>query len=387
MSPQKCARVWEAEAIEDGRLVDADRASYERHAAGCAECRRELAALAEVRASMMAAPEPVRTPLQRRAERAAILSRANGDYVRAGGPRAFAGLAFALAIPVLVVLGLVGRSVLAKRHGEVALGHAAAWAAPAPQFEVVDARGASWTSAVEGHVAHVSLRAGVAAFHVEHVAPGKRFLLALPDGELEVHGTRFVVDVQAGATRSVEVTEGVVALRLGGAPQRFLRAGERWSADGTASAATAPSDRATPALAMPHQDDPTAAAATSSAPRVGTSAPSSGPTPSGNVGNANGVASASASARPAVSPSDRYAEAIGAYRVGAYAKADALFAAFLRDFPGDPSCEDAAFLRAVCHQRIGDSAGAASLARAYLARYPSGLRRPEAERIAASTAD
>lgn len=372
MSPQKCARVWEAEAIEDGRLVDADRASYERHAAGCAECRRELAALAEVRASMMAAPEPVRTPLQRRAERAAILSRANGDYVRAGGPRAFARLAFALAIPVLVVLGLVGRSVLAKRHGEVPLGHAAAWAAPAPQFEVVDARGASWTSAVEGHVAHVSLRAGVAAFHVEHVAPGKRFLLALPDGELEVHGTRFVVDVQAGATRSVEVTEGVVALRLGGAPQRFLRAGERWSADGTASATSATSvTSAAPAgsssaLAAPPRNDTTAPAGTA---------------------RAVGAATASASARPAVSPSDRYAEAIGAYRVGAYAKADALFAAFLRDFPGDPSCEDAAFLRAVCHQRIGDSAGAASLARAYLARYPSGLRRPEAERIAASTAD
>jgi ferric-dicitrate binding protein FerR (iron transport regulator) len=374
--------VWEAEAIEDGRLVDADRASYERHAAGCAECKRELAALADVRATMMAAPEPARTPLQRRAERAAILRRANGDYVHAGAPRAFGRLAFALAVPLLVVLFVVGRGALGRKRLEVSLGQAAGWGAPTPSFEVVDARGAQWSSAIEGHVARVSLRAGVASFHVEHVAPGKRFLLALPDGELEVHGTRFLVDVQAGATRSVEVTEGLVALRLGGAPQRFLRAGEHWSADGTTSATSAAPLGTVATPAPPPRNDATAAG--------GTSAPLTGTTPGTTPGRTGGTASAanaSASVRPALSASDRYAEAIGAYRVGAYAKADALFAAFVRDFPGDPSCEDASFLRAVCHQRIGDSAGAASLARAYLARYPSGLRRPEAERIAAPTAD
>jgi hypothetical protein len=376
MSARNCPRGWEAEAIEDGRLVDADRASYERHAAACAECRRELAALAEVRATMMAAPEPVRTPLQRRAERAAILRRANGDYVHAGAPRTFGRLAFALAIPLLVVLGVVGRGALGRKRLEVSLGQAAGWAAPTPSFEVVDARGAQWSSAIEGHVAHVSLRAGVASFHVEHVAPGKRFLLALPDGELEVHGTRFMVDVQAGTTRTVEVAEGLVALRLGGAPQRFLRAGERWSATNATNAAPVDSARALP---TPPRNDATGAAATARVPVVGTGTPPTG-------ASAPSV-DASTSARSALSASDRYAEAIGAYRVGAYAKADRSFAAFIRDFPADPSCEDAAFLRAVCHQRIGDPASAASLARAYLAKYPSGLRRPEAERIAASTPD
>ncbi len=378
MNARMCARVWEAEAIEDGRLVDADRASYERHAAGCAECRRELGLLAEVRARMLLAPEPARTPLQRRAERTAILRRANGDYVRAGAPRAFGRLAFALAVPLLVLLGFVGRGIVGRRHLDVAIGQAAGSTAATPSFQVLDARGAVWSSATDGPVTRVSLRAGVASFHIEPIAPGRRFFVVLPDGELEVRGTRFVVDVEAGATRSVEVTEGVVALRLAGRTELALRAGERWSVAGAAAAAwtsappatTASSDPATPPS---HPVTPTSA--TSVAPAGAIVAP--------NTASSTTATKASSTGKAASPADERYAEAIGAYRVGAYAKADALFAAFIRDYPSNPSCEDAAFLRAVCRQRLGDAPGAATLARAYLARYPSGLRRPEAEQLAA----
>ena len=374
MNAQKCPRVWEAEAIEDGRLVDADRASYERHAAACAECRRELAVLGEMRATMGCAPAPVRTPLQRRAERAAILRRANGAYMHDDAPRARRRLSFALAVPLLVLLGFAGRGRLARRHLDVALGRAASSAAPTPRFEVLDARGAVWSTAIDGAVSRVSLRAGVASFHVEQVAPGRRFLVALPDGELEVRGTRFVVDVEGGSTRSVEVTEGLVALRLTGGTELLLRAGERWSVAGSAAAgwtSTPPSattsSQPTTALALPLA--PTSATRATSTTSIG--APDGAPSTTGS--SARG---------PASRASERYAEAIGAYRAGAYARADALFAAFVLDFPGDPSCEDAAFLRAICHQRMGDDAGAATLARAYLTRYPAGLRRPEATRIA-----
>ena len=46
-----CAQAWQAEAVEDGRLSGAERESFERHAATCADCRRERLVLAELRAA------------------------------------------------------------------------------------------------------------------------------------------------------------------------------------------------------------------------------------------------------------------------------------------------------------------------------------------------
>lgn len=40
------------------------------------------------------------------------------------------------------------------------------------------------------------------------------------------------------------------------------------------------------------------------------------------------------------------------------------------------------FLRAVARSRLGDRGGGAALARAYLAAFPHGLRRREAEELA-----
>jgi TolA-binding protein len=73
--------------------------------------------------------------------------------------------------------------------------------------------------------------------------------------------------------------------------------------------------------------------------------------------------------------------AIGSFVSGAYARADVELGEFLVSFPADPRCEDAAFLRAVARFRLGDAAGARIAARRYLAAYPAGLRRIEAERI------
>jgi hypothetical protein len=50
--------------------------------------------------------------------------------------------------------------------------------------------------------------------------------------------------------------------------------------------------------------------------------------------------------------------------------------------PGDPLVEDAHFLRAVARSRSGDADGAAKLAKEYLRKFPDGLRRREAEKIA-----
>lgn len=62
--------------MDDGRLTGRDRASFERHASGCAVCGRERAAVDSLRRAMAAATPPPRTPLERRRLRSALLFRA-----------------------------------------------------------------------------------------------------------------------------------------------------------------------------------------------------------------------------------------------------------------------------------------------------------------------
>ena len=72
---------------------------------------------------------------------------------------------------------------------------------------------------------------------------------------------------------------------------------------------------------------------------------------------------------------------VAVFHAADYARADSLLATFAVDFPSDPRCEDAAFLRAVACWRLGDKSGAAKHAKAYLDAYPNGLRRVEARRM------
>ena len=74
--------------------------------------------------------------------------------------------------------------------------------------------------------------------------------------------------------------------------------------------------------------------------------------------------------------------AMAAFNAGDYATADRLFVTFVRDFPSDSRAEDAMFLVADARTRRGDAAGAREAARAYLERFPQGLRAPAVRRIA-----
>jgi TolA-binding protein len=76
-----------------------------------------------------------------------------------------------------------------------------------------------------------------------------------------------------------------------------------------------------------------------------------------------------------------FARGVAALRDARYAEADAFLREFLVKNPRDSRAEDAAFLRAVGRSRSGDDAGAAELARDYLARFPQGMRRREAESL------
>ena len=75
MKRPACARAWQAEALEDGRLSGAEHDSFERHAASCAECASELRALMRLRQAAELLPASLR---RRRSNAAASGKRYSG---------------------------------------------------------------------------------------------------------------------------------------------------------------------------------------------------------------------------------------------------------------------------------------------------------------------
>ena len=383
--PRRCEWSWMTEALADGRLDPQLEAELRRHAPSCAVCREALAASARVREAMTALPEPVVSDFHHRRVRQQLV-------VRAGG-------------------ALFGGGAVRDRG---------ATAAQAPRYDVTGLEDASWMNQERGGTATVTLSRGSAAFHVHHLEAGQRFLVALPDGEVEVRGTRFVVDVEGMTTHYVVVMEGKVALRVRGQPERILIAGQRWEASPQAVGST--SVAATPvAVAAPNASAAAASAPLAvAAPPVPRESPQAIEVPNGapsrvassrGLGVPTAVAPAaprrltpqapSAIAQPKITPptppaetpvarpeapamseaSALFARGVAALRDARYAEADAFLREFLVKNPRDSRAEDAAFLRAVGRSRSGDDAGAAELARDYLARFPQGMRRREAESL------
>lgn len=353
-----CKRSWEIEALEDGRLSERDRASLERHLEACPECREAQGKHQALDAALKALPREERTEMDHRRARAALLVRANelGVGGERGRLRWVALVAAPVALAIVVIVALLRRAPSANDGIAHSSAPAPSAVASAPLFEVDAVGRADYSSERESGVSRVNLRAGTASFHVEHVKPGARFLVKVPDGEVEVRGTRFVVDVADGHTRSVVVTEGVVAVRVEGF-DGVLRAGERWPASVVPAAATTATATSTAT------DVPPPSASVAPAPPASHLAPAP-----------------SAAARGLAGP--RFADAMAAFNAGDYATADRLFVTFVRDFPSDSRAEDAMFLVADARTRRGDAAGAREAARAYLERFPQGLRAPAVRRIA-----
>jgi hypothetical protein len=312
--------------------------------------------------------------------RVALLDRAEANWMhRRTGTRN--GWLFAVAAIVVVAGSLAaGKSLLARRSSAstVAATHVG------PVFEVVKMGQAVMTTHSEDGVVRAVLSDGIAAFRVEHLTRRERFVLALPDGELEVWGTRFVAEVLAGHTQSVSVSEGVVALRIGTEPERILRATDRW-VRAPPAAVTEPSVTASSLTASP-MPRPTSPPLAPNGP-VATAANEPLVTAKGPREAASVHAASDSLSAERVAANERFTRAVEAFEAGGNAEAESLLSAFLRDSPRDTRSEDASFLRAVARSRAGDATGAASLARGYLRSYPQGLRRKEAEAIAGDRAD
>lgn len=357
MSASRCSRLWQVEAVKDQRLSGADRVAFERHLETCVVCTNELAALDRLEALGARLPAPSSDPLARRRLRNEILRRANDLSVGTGHPppRRRPVIFVAAALAAAAVLA----SAVALRHDEITAPAVGARVGE-PRFEIVTAPGSEWSTLKGGAALRLALSRGRADVTVQKLSPGQSFVLELPDGELEVRGTRFSVHVVDRKTRSVHVSEGLVALRLreGTGRELLLGAGQGWAM----TAAPPP--------------------ASAQAPVTRSVAPSA-PVPAKSPPRLAALPSASSTVKKSASgATEEFAAAMAAYSRGDFATAERLFLAFEARYPTNGHVEDTAFLRALTRLRRGDEAGGRALAREYLKRYPNGFRAPEAARLA-----
>jgi hypothetical protein len=203
---------------------------------------------------------------------------------------------------------------------------------------------ADMTIAGEGATQALRLDHGSLDLHVAKLSADQRFLVETPDAEVEVRGTAFKVSLVspdatcgAGTPTRVAVSEGVVVVRHAGVESR-VEAGQQWPSDCTQASAVA-SARASSA---------------SSAHGPGVS----------SLGEQN----------------DMFADAMAAKRRGDVGEAIAAFDRFLARYPASPLAESAMVER-MRLLRGADSARTPTAARQYLARYPNGFARAEAEAI------
>jgi hypothetical protein len=195
-----------------------------------------------------------------------------------------------------------------------------------------------------------SLRADVQKLHA-----GERFLIRTSDAEIEVHGTSFRVanvppdpSCGGGTATRVSVYEGVVTVRAA-AGEASVRAGQVWPTDCGRTVAGS------------------SAASSAGAARV--ARPST-------AANTPAVVSPSQLA----AQNDLFAQASAAEREGRTADALARLQELVAKYPSGPLAESAAAERMTILSRT-DRARAVDAAKAYLARYPAGFARSQAEAV------
>jgi hypothetical protein len=340
MSASQCPRLFEAEAMRDGRLTGTERMSFERQVALCAACSREMGGLQALAEALRASPRDKTDELHVRRERTRLIAAFDGALV---SPERRSALR-RLALPATAAVVIVGLLVLWRARS----------ATPPPQVAsaVIHPDGAAvWSERVEGNREKVVLERGSLWIHVEPSSGEGRLLVVLPDGELEDIGTTFTVSAENDHTTRVVVQEGRIALRLRDRPPRMIDAGETWVADVPAPVACA-------TAAAPPELVPSGQPSSRSPPSAATVASATAPDPSADFRNA----------MDALDRGDNHVAATN-------------FTVFLERHPRDRRAEDAAYLRVIAFQRSGDVDGMKKAAKEYLRRYPAGFRYAEVERL------
>jgi hypothetical protein len=228
-----------------------------------------------------------------------------------------------------------------------------------------------------------ALHAGAVRARVERLFAGERFVIDTPDAEVEVHGTAFRVAVVeadprcgAGTRTRVSVSEGIVTVRAGGAESR-VTPGREWPTGCGESDAPASSI----AAYVPRRPSASASGARREARHPSEAAPVAveppapvAPTPAAKVIEASDL----------VAQNDLFEAAVRAKKQGQAAVAVRLFTKLVVEHPAGPLVESASVQRMRLLGTL-DAAEAARAARDYLARFPGGFARADAEKLAART--
>ena len=398
MSIESCETMRLVEARYDGRLGEREAASLDRHVATCDACRAHAADLPRLRAIAEEHPEP-QTPLEQQRSRARLLSEAARIEPR-GLPRArpvwATGLMLAAAMLAAAFIGWTLRAPLTAHNAppsEPASTNVALTALPVATparfaTTVAPERGARFAQRTAAGAETVTLDEGAATFVVRPLAKGERFLIKTADSEIELAGASARVEAVGSRVRSVTVQEGKAEVRYSGAVFE-LSAGSTWSP---------PVDTAPPPSAIPAVD-PATPAASAADPRLGrASIAAPGARPSARVVSRPAPAPAATTPGsepvvPVIAPpapakaepgATDFADAVHLFERGDYPSAARSLAEFSKAHPSDGRGEDAAFLAILSLQRTGKTAEAAAAAQRYLQTYPTGYRRAEAVKIAAS---
>ena len=258
-----------------------------------------------------------------------------------------------------------GARVLALPHGHALLAFATG-------TRVTVEEGGDVTMVRDDAAQVLALEGGALRADVAKLAPGHRFIVRTLDAEIEVHGTSFrVATVPAdptcgeGTRTRVEVFEGVVTVRRGGVEAR-VPSGERWPAGCEAQALARARDSGD--IGAPVHSAVYEAPAIRAAPQP-------------ELDSDRAAAAAPVSSR-LVEQNDAFAAAVAARHAGDAARALRAFDALLSRYPDGPLAESASAQRMKLLRELG-SARATLAARAYLAQYPNGFARADAEAILA----
>jgi ferric-dicitrate binding protein FerR (iron transport regulator) len=308
-----CACTCLIEPWRDGLIDSAKRTLLEQHLRrGCEPCQAQIRYLDWVVEELRArAPIVDELSLQRRRMPALVQAAQQRQRGLALGQQRLGAVKGALAVALALGIGLV----LLDRSPRVRVARISG--------------GGEVRRFTEGDRSVVQLSDGRYELQVSRGFLDRSLVVRLPDGEIEDLGTAFGVTVEDGRTSHVAVTEGVVQLRLHGAPGLRLEAGSAWDPPPAAHQEVAP---------VPQPPEPE--------PEPDAISPALGPQPT------------AAHAKPA--------------KHNAHTSA-----------AGD-NTEDAMYLRMLDLLRADRKDAARGLALRYLKEFPAGFRRAEVLRISQS---
>ena len=214
MSESNCSQSWLVQAVRDGRVTGTERASFERHVAGCGSCRERSRSMHACLARLQQLPAGLPDAFTLRRERRALLHAFDRALLAGSGVsnRWRLGLWFAVASGALLAVALLLHSS-AQRTSWV---------------EVAAGPDASWSEKRTGNRDDLSFRNGRFHLSIHRPSAASRVTIALPDGEIEDLGTELIVWIDGDRTSYVAVDRGSVVLRLRGLPETRLTASEHW---------------------------------------------------------------------------------------------------------------------------------------------------------------